>query len=158
MILAKVGKLSVAQDLTEADEISENVIDLSTLDYSGLTDLWLTIDCETIAAGDSSDTFDMSLVVAQAAALTTALEVLAVRWTGIADRRCATAGARILGVNIGKMLTQLADSDYRYLGLVNTLSAGGTISVNASVGFTEPPTPSHAQNVVSNVGVPAIAS
>ena len=102
--------------------------------------------------------FDFSLVVSQEAALTTNLEVVAQRITGIADRRLATLNNRILGVNIGNMLSFLADEDYDFLGLIYGVTSGGALSVNASIGTAPPRTISHAQVVESNVGVPEHAS
>lgn len=158
MILPKVGKLAAPQDLVPTTQDSTNVMLLSSIDYAAPSGVWLVIDTETIATGDSADVFDFSLVVSQESTLDTNLEVVALRITGIADRRLATAGARILAINLGEMLTQMADSDYDYLGLILGVTAGATLSVNAAISTTHPRTIPHSQTVVSNVGVPARAS
>ena len=158
MIIPKVGKLAAPQDLTPTTQDSTNVILLSSIDFAAPSDVWLVIDCETIATGDGSDVFDFSLVVSQESTLDTNLEVVALRITGIADRRLSKAGARILGINLGKMLTQMNDEDYDYLGLVLGVTAGATLSVNIAISTTEPRTISHAQAVVSNVGIPTHVS
>lgn len=158
MILAKAGVLSTAQDLTVGTTDSENVIDLSAADYVGITDLWLTVQTETIATGDGSDTYEFKLVVASEATLDTVKEVCKVIITGYEDSRIATAGNNILCVNIGKMLKEVATSTYRYAGLMSIISSGATISINASLSPSEPKTDYHAQVVASNVTVPAPAS
>jgi hypothetical protein len=158
MIIPKAGRLAAPQDLVPTTQDSTDTILLSSIDYAAPSDVWLVIDTETIATGDANDVFDFSLVVSQEEALTTNLEVLALRITGIADARLATAGNRILGVNLGKMLTQLADSDYDYVGLILGVTAGATLSVNIAISTTEPRTISHSQSVVSNVGVPTRVS
>lgn len=161
MILAKLGKLCVAQDLTATTQISDHVIYMPAIDWGAVTDVWLVIDTETIATGDASDTYAFHLVMSAAAALTSTVEVLALTITGYADHRLATAGNRILAVNLGKQLNEMLGtslSDYPYIGLSMTVSTGGTLSVNAQLSPTEPRTIPHAQTVVSNVGVPAKCS
>lgn len=159
MILAKLGKLSTAQDLTSGTTTdSENVIQMSAVDWAAITDAWLVIDTETIATGDGSDTYKFQLVMASEATLDTTFEVLSVTITAYNEHRIGTVGNRILAVNIGKMLNEMQGtsySSYYFLGLISTISAGATISINASISPTEPPTIPHAQSVVSNVGVPA---
>jgi hypothetical protein len=158
MIIPKLGNLSKAQDLTPTTEDSTDVIQMAAIDFAGYTDVWLVIDTETIATGDGSDVFDFSLVVSQESTLDTNLEVVALRITGYADARLATANNRILEVNIGTMLARLQDEDYDFLGLIYGVTTGGTLSVNASIMTGKPRTISHAQVVVSNVGIPAPAS
>lgn len=158
MIIPKVGKLAAPQDLVPTTQDSTDKMLLSSIDYAAPSDVWLVIDCETIATGDAADVFDFSLVVSQESTLDTNKEVVAVRITDFADARLSVAGARILAVNLGKMLTQLADADYDYLGLILGVTAGATLSINAVISFTEPRTIPHAQTVVSNVSVPAHAS
>ena len=158
MILPHLGKLCTAQDLTPTTQDSENVIQISAIDWSAYTDLWLIIDTETIATGDGSDVFDFSLVVSQESTLDTNLEVAALRITGIADTRLATAGNRIFEVNIGQSIKYLNNDTYDYIGLILGVTAGATLSVNATFSTGKPLSIPHAQTVVSNVGVPDLAS
>lgn len=158
MIIPKVGKLAAPQDLTPTTQDSTNVMLLSSIDFAAPSGVWVVIDTETIATGDGSDVFDFSLVVSQEETLDTNLEVCAVRITGYADARLATAGNRILAVNLGEMLTQLADEDYDYLGMILGVTAGATLSVNIAISTTHPRTIPHQQTVISNVGVPTQVS
>lgn len=155
MLLAKLGILSTAQDLTAGTTDSENVIDLSAVDYAGLSDVWLHVETETVATGDGSDTYEFKLVLATEATLDTIKEVCKVVITGVTDSRIATAGKRILSVNLGKMLAQLASSTYRYLGLMSVISDGATVSINAAISNSEPRSDDHRQVVDSNVGLPS---
>lgn len=161
MILATLGKLAVAQDLTVGSIDSTNVIQLPAIDYVGLTDVWWVVDCETIATGDGSDTFDFILYMSQESTLDTNIEVCSVGFTGYADKRIATAGRHIVALNVGKMLKDMLDTDgssYPFIGMISTISAGATVSINAALSPTEPPTESHRMTTVSPVTVPAIAS
>ncbi len=164
MILDKLGVLSTAQDLTNGSTASENQIKMSARDWSQITDAWLAVDCETAAGGDTGDTFKFELRVATSTALTTHKQVCCVDITSNADRRLATAGKPIAGMNIGKSLKSacqalidaqsLVDTDFIYAGLYTTISAVGTISINAALSPHEPPTEDHRQVVDSNVGIP----
>lgn len=157
MILAFLGKLATAQDLTAGATDSENVMQVSANDFVHPTDVWLTIDTETIATGDGSDTYKFQLVLSQEATLDTNKEVCSVTVTGYADKRLATAGRHIVALNVGKMLKDILDSDgsdYPYIGLISTISDGATISINAALSTSEPPTEYHRQVVDSNVTVP----
>lgn len=159
MILAQKGKLSVAQAITDADEISENVIQYDAVDYAAITDLWWVVDTNVVAA--TAGTLKFALVMATAAGLGTAVEVCSVLIAAITDKRVATVGRHIVAINIGKMLKEMletAGSDYAFIGMKNTLSASTTITINASLSPTEPPTLHHKMTTVSPVGVPAIAS
>jgi len=158
MILPKLGKLSVAQALTPTTQDSTNVILMSAIPFAAWADVWLTIDTNVIATGDGSDVFDFSLVVSQEDTLDTNLEVVAQRITGIADSRLATAGNRIMEVNLGSMLTRLMDADYDYLGLVLGVTGGATLSIDAVIQSSRPQTIPRKQPVVSNVGVPTHVS
>lgn len=158
MIIASLGKLSVAQDLTSADEISENVIQLPATDYAAITDVWWVVDTETVAA--TTSTFKFELVLATAAALGTAIQVACVDIAAITDKRVATVGRHIVAMNVGKMLKAMLDTDgssYPFIGMKNTISAG-TISINASLSPTEPQSETHRMTTVSNVSTPAICS
>lgn len=154
MLLEELGILSEGQDLTVGAADSTNVIDLSAIDYVGMTDVWLAIETEIIATGDGSDTYEFSLVVSQETTLDTNLEVLGLKITDFADVRISEAGRPIMAVNISKQLIGLADEDYRYLGLIMTISSGATLSVNAAMSPSAPSTPFNIQVVRSNVGVP----
>lgn len=156
MIKPFLGTLSQAQAITAADEISENVMQITAADYANITDPWWVVDTSVIAAGDSADTFKFELVLAQEAALTNVKQVCAVEITGIADKRLATAGRHILALNVGKMLKDILDtdlSDYPFIGMLNTLSAGATISLDAVLSNSEPATEYHRMKTVSPVGV-----
>lgn len=162
MIIASLGKLSVAQDITASDEDSTNVIQIAAVDYAAFSDLWWVVDTYTAAAGDGSDTFEFQLVMAQTETpLATFKTVAKVDITGIADLRLATPGRHIVALNVGKMMVNMLDtdaSDYVYIGQKNTLSAGATISINAILSQNEPDTEPHRQVVTSPVTVPAVAS
>ena len=161
MIIAALGNLSVGQALTAADEDSTNVIQLPASNYVGFSDLWWVVDTYVIAAGDAADTFKFALVMSQESTLDTNKEIASVNITSIADKRLAGLGRHIVALNVGKMIVNMLDDDasgYPYIGQLNTLSAGATISINSSLSPTEPPTEPHKMVTVSNVGVPAIAS
>jgi hypothetical protein len=158
MILPFLGILSTAQDLTSGSTDSENVIQLPATDYIGITDVWWVVDCETVATGDGSDTFDFILYLSQEATLDTNIEVCSVGFTGYADIRIATAGRHIAALNVGKMLKDMLDtsgSDYPFIGMISTISAGSTVSINAALSNSEPQTEYHSQVNVSNVGTPS---
>ena len=161
MIIPALGKLSVAQAITAADEDSTNVIQLPAADYIGFTDLWWVVDTAVIAAGDGSDTFAFSLVMSQEAALTTNKEIASVSITDIADLRLATIGRHIVALNVGLMMANMLDtdaSDYPFIGQTNTLSAGATISINSVLSTSVPRSEPHRMTVTSPVTIPAIAS
>ena len=159
MILAALGKLSVAQDLTAGATDSTNVIQLPAEDYVGFSDLWWVVDTETAPGGAGSLKF--ALVVATAANLTTNIEVCSVTLAAITDVRAATIGRHIVALDVGKMLVNMLDTDgssYPFIGMICTLGGSATISINASLSPTEPRTEPHRMVVTSPVGVPDIAS
>jgi len=160
MILPQKGKLSVAQAITDADPISENVIQLAAVDYRGPTDLWWVVDTNVIAA--TAGTLKFALVMDTSAALTAApLEICSVLIAAITDLRVATAGRHIVALNVGKMIQEMIEtsgSDYVFVGMVYTLSAAVTITCNAVLSTTEPHTIHHKMVNVSNSAVPTIAS
>lgn len=154
MILETFGVLATAQDLTGSDEISENVILTAAIDYTQLTDLWWVVDCETAAATEG--TIKFALVIATAAGLGTAIEICSVLIAAIADVRVATAGRRIIGVDLGNTMVDMlttAGSTYPYIGMKNTLAGSTTVSINASLSPGKPPTMPNQQVIRSNVGV-----
>lgn len=155
MILASLGKLSVAQDLSGSSSTdSTNVIEIAKVDFGAMTDLWWVVQTETIAAGDGSDTFDFILYLSQENTLDTNKEVMSVGFTGIADKRAATVGRFIAAFNIGKQMMQMLEddgSDFEFIGMISTLSAGATISIDAWLSFTEPHTLQHRMQVESNI-------
>lgn len=158
MILPKLGILSTAQDLTAGATDSENVILLAATDYAHITDVWWVVDTETIAGGDTSDTYQFQLLLSQEEGLDTNKEVLSRTVTSNADTCLATAGRHIVAVNIGKMLKDMlgtSGSDYPYIGMISTVSTGGTVSINATLSTTEPQTEFQAQIVTSNVSTPS---
>lgn len=161
MILPHLGKLAAAQDLTAGATDSTNVIEFAAIDWGEYTDLWWTVDTETIATGDAADTFAFQLLLSQESTLDTNIEVLSRTVTGYQAYSVGTAGNHIVCCNVGKMFNEILGtglSDYEFIGMISTVSAGATISINAALSGTEPPTISHAQSVVSNVGVPTVAT
>jgi hypothetical protein len=159
MILDSKGVLSVAQAITDADEISENVIQMSANDWIGMTDMWWVVTTNVAAA--TAGTLKFELVMATAANLSTAVQVCCVEIAAITDVRVATAGRQIAAINVGKTLAWMLEtsgSSYPFVGQKNTLSTATTITINASLSPTEPHTLHHAQTNVSNVAIPARAS
>lgn len=159
MIIPSLGKLCVAQAITDADQISENVIQLPATDYAHITDAWWVVDTNVVAA--TVGTLKFELVLAQEAALTNVVQVACVDIAAITDKRVATAGRHIVAMNVGKMLKDMLDtdgSDYPFIGEKHTLSSNTTITINSVLSTSEPPTESHRMQTVSNVTVPAICS
>ena len=159
MILATLGKLSIAQALTDADDISDNVISMTAADWAGMTDVWLTVDTNVVAA--TSGTIKIALVVATAANLSTSQEVVSALVAAITEARVANAGRHIIAVNVGKMLKEMMEDSgdtYYFVGLKTDLSTGVTITIYASLSPTEPQTLHHKMQTESNVTTPAIAS
>ena len=158
MIIASLGKLSAAQVLT-GSEISENVIQLSAIDYVGMTDVWWVID--TVIAATVAGTMKFELVMATSAGLGTAIQVCCIDIAAITDLRTANIGRHIIAINIGKQLKDMlhaSGSDYPFIGMKNTCAGSTTISINAALSFTEPPTDDKRMSTVSNVDVPDVAS
>lgn len=159
MIIATLGKLCVADDLTATTQISDNVIQIPATDYAALTDVWLVIDCETVATG--SGTYTLDLVMAQEAALTNVIVVVRIYLADETDKRITTVGRHIAAINIGKMLKEMLETDgssYPFIGLKMTLSSNATVGINAALSPTEPHTIHHRMQTISNVPVPAISS
>lgn len=157
MIKPFLGTLSQAQAITASDEDSEDVMEIVADDYNNITDVWWVVDTNVIAAGDSADTFTFALVVSQENTLDTNKEVCSVTITGIADIRLATAGRHIIAINVGKQLKDMLDtdgSDFPFIGMLNTLSAGATISIDAVLSNSAPATEYHRMKTVSAVSVP----
>ncbi len=151
MILASLGKLSVAQVLTTS-EISENVIEIAQVDWAAMTDLWWVVQTTTIAS--VAGTMKFELVMATAAGLGTAVQVCCVDIAAITDLRVATVGRFIAALNIGKTMAMMLEtdmSDYEFIGMKNTCAGSTTIGINANLSFTEPPTLKHRQVVDSNI-------
>jgi len=167
-LLDKPFVLCKAQDLTVGSAASTDQAKMTAKQYSGVTDLWLVVDTETIATGDGSDTFKFELRIATSTALTTYLQSFCVEITGYADARLATAGNHVICVNIGKevrdraqalrVAQSLTDASYIYAGLYSTISSGATHSINAVLSPSEPHTDYFRQIVDSPVGVPAQVS
>lgn len=162
MIIASLGKMAIAQAITDANEDCTNVIQIPATDYVGFSDLWWVVDTAVIAAGGGGETYTFSLVMAQTETPLATYKVIAQAYvTPEGDLRLATVGRHIVALNVGKMIVNMLDtdaSDYVYIGQANTLSAGATISINSSLSLTEPATEPHRQIVDSPVGIPAIAS
>lgn len=165
MILTAFGTLSVAQTITNSNEISENVIeytpDSSGVDYSAMTDIWWIVSTSVIATGDGSDSYKFALVMATSAGLGSSIEVCSVLIEDKLDLRVATVGRFIAAFNIGKMLKQALETDgsgYEFIGMKNTLTAGSTISIDAELSPTEPHTIHHKMATESNVTTPVLAS
>lgn len=152
MILASLGKLSVAQAITDADPISSNVIQHAAIDFVGMTDVWFSVQTNVAAA--TAGTIKIELLLATSAALTSNVQVMCVDIAAITDKRVATAGRMIAAMNVGKQLMQMledAGSDNPFIGIKYTLSAAVTITVDAWMSFTEPRTLDHAMQVESNI-------
>ena len=156
-ILEEFGVLSTAQDLTSASTTdSENVIQLSAIADVGCGDLWLSVETETIATGDGSDTFQFQLVLSEEASLTTNIQVILRTITGYASEEIANVNRAILSVNVGQMIGELKeDITDLYLGLISTVSDGATISINAALSPSKPRTKDNTQVIRSNVGLPS---
>ena len=142
MILDALGVLDTAgAKAAGATTISENVILLPEVDFSGITDVWLVIDTAVIATGDGSDTYKFQLVADTQVALDgTSVELVSLTITDFADVRLATAGRRIFAFNLGELLMDpfFDPETYMYLGLNSIISAGATISINAALSTVKP--------------------
>ncbi len=159
MILATLGKLSVAQALTNGTTDSTNVIQLPASDFIAFADAWLVITTVVIAGGSGTLTFD--LVMSTASTLDTNVTVIRSYLAAITDIRAATIGRHIAALNLGKMLVQMLNesgSTYPFVGLVCTLSSSATITIDAAISPTEPWTEYNRMITESPVTVPAIAS
>jgi len=156
MILEAFGVLSEAQDLTsDSTTDSQNVIDLGAIANVGFGDLWLVVETETIATGDGSDTYQFQLVISEESTLDTNIEVISRTVTGYASECLATAGRAIIIAEVGQLIGELKEATTdRYLGLISTISAGATISINAAVSPSKPRTKDNAQVTRSNVTIP----
>ncbi len=160
MIIASLGKLCVAQALTATTQISDNVIQLPTIDYAALTDVWLVIDTVVVAGGSGTLLFDL-VMDTQVALDGTQVSVNRTYLAAETDLRVTTLGRHICAVNVGKMLKEMLEtsgSDYPFIGLVMILSSSATVTVDASLSPTEPHTIHHKMQTESNVGIPTIAS
>lgn len=163
MILTEVGELSAAQDLTAGATQSENIIDMTALGIDGpqpASPLFLDIECETVATGDSSDTFVFDLIASDNTTINTGTQgtnyfkLITADILNYEDPRIATAGEKILSVKLPNQIRQLARNGFRYLGILSTVSSGATVSINAAIVLGEPETEHNVQVVRSNVGVP----
>jgi hypothetical protein len=154
MILAKKGKLSVAQAIDyNAAEISENVIGIGTLEDTPENTF---LDIETAVKASGSGALTIDLVVANEAALTTNVVVLRVVIAAETDKRILTAGAHVLGCSLPREVKELADQlGYDYLGLIYTADSSLAVSFNANIGPSHPRSRDKAQIVDSNVSVPS---
>jgi hypothetical protein len=157
MILEAFGVLSTAQDLTSGSTTdSENVIKLSAIKDVGFGDLWLSVETETIATGDSSDTYQFQLVLSEESTLDTNIQILSRTITDFESEEIANTNRAILSVNVGQMIGELKEAvTDLYLGLISTISAGATISINAALSPSQPRTKDNTQVIRSNVGLPA---
>lgn len=153
MILTSVGNFSVAQDITGSDEISENVIQIATVDWGAMTDVWWCVQTETAAATAGILKFEL-VMDTQVGLDGTQVQVCCVDIAAITDLRVATAGRFIAALNVSKMLAMILEddaSDYAFIGMENTLAGSTTISINAWLSFTEPVTIQHRMQVESNI-------
>jgi len=159
MILASLGKLSVAQTLT-GTEISTNVIQIDTVDWGAMTDLWWVVQTTTAATVEGA--MEFALVFDTQVGLDgTQLQIMNVEIAAIGDLRVATVGRFIAAFNIGKVMKQMLEtdlSDYAFIGMEYTCAGSTTLAVNASLSFTEPHTIHHKMPTVSNVIPPSVAS
>lgn len=152
MILASLGKLSVAQTLT-GTEISENVIQIAAVDFAAMTDLWWVVQTSTIATTAGAMTFKLVLDT-QVGLDGDQVEVLGVDIAAITDLRVATVGRFIAAFNVGKQMMQLLEedgSDYAFIGMENVCAGSTTLGIDAWLSFTEPHTLQHRMQVESNI-------
>jgi len=158
------GELSTAQDLTSGTAQTENIVDLAALGIQGYgpdADVYIDMECETAAAGDSADTFVYDWIVATTTNLNNGTQsveyfkVLTVDILGVLDVRQSAAGNKILTCRIPDQVWQLAKEGFRYFGCEMAVSAGSTVSVNVTISTTKPRTPDNQQVSTSNVGVPS---
>lgn len=159
MILATLGKLSVAQALTDADPVSDNIIQIPASDYIAMADAWWVVT--TIVAAATAGTIKIELRMATSTALSSYVQVACVDIAAITDKRVATLNRHVVALNLGKTLVQMLDDDgstYPFIGIKYTLSASTTITVDAAISPTEPWSEYHKMVTESPVGVPAIAS
>lgn len=158
MILQHLGDICTAQDLSVGSTDSEDVILMAAVDWTALTDVYWVVETETIATGDGADTYQFQLVLSQEATLDTNIQVLSRTITGYASWSIAAVERLIVGCNICNMLNDIVGtglSDYPYLGMISTISAGATVSINASISPSPPKTSFNSQTIRSNVGVPS---
>lgn len=152
------GELSTAQDLTAGATDSENVLLLTALADVGFGDVWWNVVCETKNTGGTTDTYVFDLVVATEEALTTYRKICTVSITGSADPRIAAINRNIANFEVGHQIAEVADADYKYLGMISTLAdVNGTaaVSINADMMVSKPRTKDGIQVVESNVGLPS---
>ena len=159
MILATLGKLSVAQAITDSDPVSDNIIQIPASDYIAMADVWWVVTTIVVAA--TAGTIKIELRMATSAGLGTYVQVGCVDIAAITDKRVATINRHVVAVNLGKTLVQMLDDDgstYPFIGIKYTLSTSVTITVDAAISPTEPWSEYHKMVTESPVGVPAIAS
>jgi len=155
MIKPFLGTLSVAQALTAGATDSEDVMQIPAEDYGSITDVWLAI--ETVVAAGGAGTLQFDLVVATLANLTTNISVVRINLAAVTDLRVASIGRNITAINLGKVLKDMLDtdlSDNTFIGLIYTLGGTATLTVNAVLSNSEPPTEDHRMKTVSGVGIP----
>ena len=157
-ILEALGVLSEAQDLLNGQEDSTNVILMPALADLNWGEVWIDIITETppTAAGGAADTYVIDVVISQESTLDTNLILLSIPMVH-GDPRISTAGAQIACFDISKMIGDLADASYKYIGLHTTLGdAGGTagLGINAALSPSKPRTKDNVQVTRSPVGLP----
>lgn len=152
MILASLGKLSVAQAITDTNPDSANVIQHAAIDFVGMTDVWWVVQTNVAAA--TAGTIKVELVLSQESTLDNNVQIMCVEIAAITDKRVATAGRYIAAMNVSKQLNQMLEddgSDHPFIGILYTLSSSVTITVDAFMSFTEPTTLHHRMQVLSNI-------
>lgn len=163
MVFDHFGELSTAQDYSAENKQTENIIDLAALGIQGYgpdADVYIDLECETVATGDSGDTFVFDFIVADSTNLnngtqgTNYYKVITVDILHYADPRIAVAGAKILTCRLPDQVWQLAKEGFRYFGIETTISGGSTLSINATISTSKPRTPDNQQVSTSNIGVP----
>ena len=157
MILAKLGKLSVAQAVDfNAAEDSENVIGIGSLEDCP-DGAFLDIETAVAASGTGAITID--LVVALEATLDNVVKVMSIVMAAVTDKRIATAGAHVVGCSIPREVRELAEQlGYDFIGLIYTCTSSLAVSFNAAISPSQPRSRGKSQIVTSNVDVPAHAS
>ena len=123
--------------------------------------VFIDLECETVATGDANDTFVFDFIVADSTDLdngtqgTNYYKVLTVDILNYADPRIATAGKKILTVEIPDQVWQMAKEGFRYFGLNSTISAGSTVSINCAISPSRPRTEDNVQVTSSPVDLPS---
>jgi len=131
---------------------------MAAVDWTALTDVYWVVQTETVATGDGSDTYQFQLLCSTAATLDTNRQLLSITITGYTTYPLAGADRNIVNVNIRDQIHAVMGTDlssYPYLGMISTISAGATISINAAISPSPGQSNFNSQTLRSNVTVPS---